>query len=168
MCRHNITDLEMSSKLSAKMKNSILTDVVQCPSDSFTFISEAHSTVAWLDHMVNTIPLHLFVKRKVWIDNSLITSDHYPLVIQLECEVSSSEYIDEGNTKSRDNRQSQPIWSKLSDSRRKEYSEHTETFLSDIQIDHPLGLCYDPCCNDYGHKAMYIQRPCTSRLLMPF
>lgn len=139
-------------KTFCKDENCILTDVVHCPSDSFTFISEAHSTVAWLDHMVSTIPLHLFVK-KVSIDNSLITSDHFPLSIQLECEVNTSEYIDEGNTKSRDNRQRQPIWSKLSDSRRKEYSEHTETFLSDVQIDHSLVLCYDPCCNDDGHKA---------------
>ena len=57
-------------------------DALLCNKDTFTFFSEAHDSVAWLDHVVSTQHFHSLIKR-IWVDNSTVTSDHFPVFTEL-------------------------------------------------------------------------------------
>ena len=48
----------------------------------FTYYSESHVTVAWLDHLVSTHNLHSLIGR-VWEDNTLPNSNHFPLFAEI-------------------------------------------------------------------------------------
>ena len=61
-----------------KEENFIITDKVLAASDCFTFVSSAHETVSWIDHIVSTHSLHSLIDR-VWVDYPYISSDHLPL-----------------------------------------------------------------------------------------
>ena len=52
------------------------------PTNTFTFLSEAHSTVSWIDHIVSTVNMH-GINSQVWIDNTYISWDHFPMFMKL-------------------------------------------------------------------------------------
>ena len=60
-----------------------ISDSIFCPSNSFTFYSEAHQGVSWLDHCVCNVNMHAAVK-KISILYDYVTSDHMPLLISLD------------------------------------------------------------------------------------
>ena len=55
----------------------ILSDYVLMDPFSCTFISQAHSIVSWLDHILTTIAGHERI-ISVEIDNSFVSFDHLP------------------------------------------------------------------------------------------
>ena len=61
-------------------ENLTMSDSLLCKGNSYTFFSEAHNSVAWLDHVVSTSSFHSNIDD-MWIDNSFVTSDHVPLFI---------------------------------------------------------------------------------------
>lgn len=66
--------LELQSHCS--YRNLCISDIVHADTESFTFLSEAHGTVAWLDHVVNTQSLNNTIER-VWVDYQSVSSDHF-------------------------------------------------------------------------------------------
>ena len=53
----------------------IVSDSILSPSDSFTFLSDAHAAVAWLDHVVSTKSFPSLIDA-IWTENHFISSDH--------------------------------------------------------------------------------------------
>jgi exonuclease III len=51
--------------------------------DVFTFYSDAHGSVSWLDHMVTTTAGNTLI-TVVSIDNSFVSSDHFPIIARLQ------------------------------------------------------------------------------------
>ena len=63
-------------------ENLVISDKEFAPPDTFIYISEAHSTVGWLDHAVCTANMHRSIQQ-IWVDSSFISSDHFPLMMTL-------------------------------------------------------------------------------------
>ena len=55
-----------------------LSDSVYMPDTSFTFHSDAHDTVSWLDHAVSSFSMCEIISEMNALQNYL-TSDHFPL-----------------------------------------------------------------------------------------
>ncbi len=53
------------------------------PRDSFTYVSEAHHTVSWLDHCLSTADAHESI-HNIEVCYNLATSDHIPICITLD------------------------------------------------------------------------------------
>ena len=60
----------------------VMSDYIAVYKNMFTYYSDSHDTVAWLDHMVSTHNLHSLIRR-VYVDNTLVTSDHFPLFVEI-------------------------------------------------------------------------------------
>ena len=61
----------------------ILPDVKKCPNTTYTYVSEAHSTVSWVDHVMCTHSPHAFVDN-ISVLYDKIKSDHHPLTVTLD------------------------------------------------------------------------------------
>ena len=59
------------------------TEFLGCDNDIYTFVSEAHDTVSWLNHCICTLGTHKSI-LSVKIDEKSPVSDHLPLVIELD------------------------------------------------------------------------------------
>ena len=75
-------------------ENYILSDVEYLKNitgDVFTYVSDAHTTVSWLDHVMTTFNGHSLIKT-VSIDYSFVTSDHRPLSVDIDFNKIITEY----------------------------------------------------------------------------
>ncbi len=122
----------------------IISDNVLLSGDSFTFYSEAHDTVAWLDHLVSTHSLHSLVNR-MWVDNSLVSSDHFPVFVEL-----ALNDVKLTAPKSYGNRIN---WSMLSEEQLRQFNMLSKVSLSNVYLDHSMILCDDVNCKDPSHTA---------------
>ncbi len=127
--------------------NLLLSDKLLAPTDTFTFISEAHGTVSWIDHIVSTVNMHSIVEN-INVDYSCISSEHFPVFITINTKDIniSKEYNGRGNTGT-----GRINWTKLSDDDIKTYTNITEELLADIRLSHKLLLCDDVNCTDSSH-----------------
>ena len=110
----------------------------------FTCYSDSHDTVTWLDHLVSTHNLHSLIRR-IWVDNTLVTSDHFPLFAEISLKGLNVSLRPQGS--------STPCYSEINGSRmsqdqKNEYAQVSSCFLSDIVIYHSMILCDDVSCND--------------------
>ena len=131
-------------------ENLTISDSLLCKEDSYTFFSEAHNSVAWLDHVVSTSSFHSNIDD-MWIDNSYVTSDHFPLFIVYNIPhdiLKSTPVTGKQRCTIR-----QPYWSKLSDHDRASYLAFTSEALSGINLNHSLLLCDDAMCCEADHIA---------------
>ena len=70
------------------MKNNFIVKDRDLPGDTFTYLSPAHNTTSWLDHIIssrNNCPLH---DASVLYDMSVF--DHFPISITLSIPIKSS------------------------------------------------------------------------------
>ena len=58
----------------------VISDYQLLPSDSFTFVSKAHSTSSWLDHCLTSKSM-FNCKKNISVLMEYITSDYLPLSI---------------------------------------------------------------------------------------
>ena len=56
------------------------------PPDSFTFVSQAHGTISWLDHCVTNTSGQSITSNILIIDD-IVCSDHFPHCIEMVCDV---------------------------------------------------------------------------------
>ena len=73
----------------------VISDKELAPTNTFTFLSETHSTVSWIDHIVSTVNMHGIISQviviviiinqiyQIWVDNTYISSDHFPNIPSL-------------------------------------------------------------------------------------
>lgn len=139
-------------------ENWMLSDYSISPIDTFTFYSDAHHTVAWLDHIMSTTNFHSIVNN-IWVEHEYVTSDHFPIFTSiLLSDITNTETSNHDN---KSYKKSHLNWSKMSAANIREYKKHTAVTLAGIQLNHALILCKDPTCKDPCHIAaidtMYMQ-----------
>ena len=126
-----------------KTENLILSDVLNLPPDTYTFISSAHGTVSWLDHIVTTKNGHERI-LDITVDNSFVTSDHLPVRMELD-------FLCAHKMQSlKLNKKRTILWSTLTPVDIREYSTKSEDLLSRISISDIK--CDKSNCNDVAHR----------------
>ena len=60
-----------------------------CPRDSYTYISEAHDSVTWLDHIVCTLDIKNAISD-VEIGYDITDTDHVPMLMKLDIHATPS------------------------------------------------------------------------------
>ena len=60
-----------------------VSDATLCPPNTYTFCSEAHHSVSWLDHCVCNANLHSALRDKCVLYD-YITSNHLPILITFD------------------------------------------------------------------------------------
>ena len=69
------------------MNNLSFIDKSMISPDTFTFISQAHGTTAWLHHCITTTASKSLIDN-VSVLNDIACSDHLPLCIDVNCDIS--------------------------------------------------------------------------------
>ena len=128
----------------------IISDIRHLSSaDNYTYMSEAHQTTSWLDHIICTYSAHAKVSS-VRILYSMVSSDHFPIVLELalSCNIKcnpSAAYINSEKSVKR------VKWDDLSKGEICAYRQSTERLLSSFPLDVELFLCDDPQCSNPSH-----------------
>ncbi len=125
-----------------------ISDVALCDKDSFTFYSEAHKSISWLDHCVCNASLHCSIKS-ITILYDYVTSDHLPLHIEFDISKPSISTFSETVGHSGFNVR----WNKLSSDELTYYATQTDANLDAVKLCHNLILCDNPDCKDVSHIA---------------
>lgn len=124
----------------------IISDQLMLDNDNaFTFYSEAHQSVSWLDHVVTTQAGHRLL-TSMDINNDLVSSDHFPIIFHLAIE--NIPCLSSQGDSSRCRRIN---WSELSQDIKDTYKRKSADTLSSVPLDHGLLMCQDPSCADAGH-----------------
>jgi exonuclease III len=146
---HNQENNKFGRELSkfCQDENYVLSDVSYLKdTDTFTYYSEAHGTVSWLDHVLSTVNGHALVSD-VKVDSSFVTSDHLPITLSLDFTKNLiNPCSNDGMTNMYSNNRVK--WDELSNSDLIKYKDLTEDSLSRIPLEHDLLLCDNAdCCN---------------------
>ena len=65
-------------------ENVILANVHLLNDNSFTYINPTHNSVSWLDHIITTATGFDIISN-ITIIHDFVSSDHLPIVVQLDC-----------------------------------------------------------------------------------
>ena len=123
----------------------VLSSVQMLPLDSFTYISESHHTVSWLDHCVSSNDAHDAIKN-IEICYNLATTDHIPVTMSLDVNnlpVLSKHANDYVNYKL--------DWSKLQQADINNYCTQTDILLQDINVPTEAAVCRNIHCKNDSH-----------------
>ena len=130
-------------------QNLIVSDVTMLPGcDSYTYISEAHQSTSWLDHLICTESAHALVDS-VHIDYGMVSSDHLPLCTKVNLPTGctfSGLSVNEVTV-----RTPRVQWDKITQEEKKKYHDDTAELLSLIQFPHELAWCNNSQCQDQCH-----------------
>ena len=131
----------------------VISDYVLNPQGVFTFYSDAHHSVSWLDHIVTTKTGHDLIQN-VYTDNAFITSDHFPLLYKLDIR---RIVTDTDEVHCNDRKRFKVKWCDLSANDIHEYTRKTNLSLGSVYINHDLILCDDSNCSNISHhKAIEV------------
>ena len=112
----------------------------------FTFINHAFGTTSWLDHCVCTEQMYEHI-RDVSVLKKFVSSDHLPMSIC--CEFAwTSKYEDKDMPTGK---KMYVDWSKASNIQIRNYTELSETYLSNIVLNRGTLQCQDPNCKISSH-----------------
>ena len=101
--------------------------------------------------MVSTQHFHSLIKR-IWVDNSTVTSDHFPVFTELSVDIRNEDA--EGSVHGCKTQGTKRVdWSRLSQEQLDSYKESSRVGLSQIKLDHPMILCDDVSCADPSHTS---------------
>lgn len=128
--------------------NLIISDSLLCPTGLYTYVSEAHDSVSWLDHILATVNGHDLVSN-VCANNSFISSDHLPVSFSLNIDkilIQSKDDCCEKRKKYKVN------WAELSAKDLKKYTTQSDVLLSSIRLNHDLLMCDDVHCTSVAHR----------------
>jgi len=116
------------------------------PVNTFTFVSFSHGTTSWLDHAMSTKSMDSLVEN-VSVDYSTISSDHLPLCVTLDFAKVCAVLPDEESV----NAVPRLKWESLKKEEISTYTQLTDTYLSNVNLDLELLLCDDPKCDNKDH-----------------
>ena len=118
--------------------------------DRFTFYSEAHNSIHWLDHVVCTHSA-LTAIQSVQVEYSYVSSDHLPMKINVDL---GKINLDANNVNEHTESLLYKVkWDKLTSDDLTYYTSLTDSYLEKVYIDHSLLLCNDSMCKDESHKS---------------
>lgn len=120
--------------------------------NTFTFLSSAHQSMSWLDHVVCTTSAYSLVSHcQVLYD--VISSDHFPLSFTFTTNVNDSASSNTHAVDSCDSSHSPRVkWDSLSSQQLQQYSTATEDELYKIVGHSDLNICSNCQCSCVGHR----------------
>lgn len=134
-----------------------------CSPDTFTFFSNAHNSVSWLDHLICTPCFHNHVNA-VSVDYNILSSDHFPVTVEFNIEHLS------GKNQTTTDRQTRNVitWSDVTKEKLCKYNNDTEFELGKVKLSHSLLLCDNLECSDPSHISdiSRMQREITEALVI--
>ena len=113
-------------------------------SDPYTFYSEAHGSVSWLDHVVTTKNVHKSIEN-VHILKSYVSSDHLPVSVALKVDSFTPVKVEsavKGVTIQ---------WSELSEQDIEKYRATTSEALGNLHLDQETLFCSNINCKSADH-----------------
>ena len=137
----------------------VMSDTAILPVNSFTYVSEAHSSVSWLDHIVSTHAFHSLIDHcEIFYD--VAHSDHMPLACRLRVHCSCAAQGDThtcGSTHvNGDVHESLstvlPRWESATDGDLANYRALTEHRLANISVNWKYLLCINVNCDANLHR----------------
>jgi exonuclease III len=129
----------------------IVTDfVLNTDLDAYTYYSEAHGSVSWLDHVVSTVSAHALV-NKVEILYDFVTSDHHPLVLYINAAVDKKDLADNDDVVERATVLIK--WDDMTTDELARYKNNSEININAVKLDHDMILCDDPKCLNPSHVS---------------
>jgi hypothetical protein len=129
-------------------ENLIMADKLLLPTDSYTFVSSAHDTVSWLDHVITTNSGNALVSD-ITVLLDFITSDHLPM------KVSFNESCSQVTENIFHNADSSSVfkWSSLSSSDLDYFKLQSGKLLkSNIKTNSNILCCNNSQCKDDSHR----------------
>ena len=125
--------------------NLLIVDTETCPEDSYTFVSEAHGSHTWLDHIVCTSDIRNAISN-VEIAYDITDNDHIPMCMDLDILAAPllSEETNSCNSKLN--------WDRLKPTDLEKYCKLTDDNLSEVEIDSETHICTDLQCKNDNHK----------------
>ena len=54
--------------------------------DTYTFFSQAHGGISWLDHCITTNSSQTVISN-MYVINNIVCSDHFPLCLNIDCDM---------------------------------------------------------------------------------
>jgi exonuclease III len=130
--------------------NLVVADQRLCSSSTFTFYSEAHHSVSWLDHFITNINMLSCVKH-ISVDYKFVSSGHFPMCVELDLSVARTEIKQANENGNHDGRSDHIRWDKLKQSELSMYENATDLALKKVKLPHSLLLCDDIHCTDVQH-----------------
>ena len=147
-----------------KTENLIISDhKVLDHKTTYTYVSDTHSSVSWLDHCVSTVSFHSCINDIV-ILHDYVTSDHLPLVCTIKyftklCDVNYNVTLD-GKCAKRNN---VIKWTSLSVDDLAYYENESDRYLSDLHIPYEALHCKNTYCRKhYDDIENFYNSICTS------
>jgi hypothetical protein len=116
--------------------------------DCYTFVSCAHNSTAWLDHVICSASAHSLL-NSFQVHYDKITSDHLPLSFSVH--TGSAQCTPPQDSTSASSTVRCVQWDKLTPKEIKSYTECSDMALSSINFEHELVLCQDVTCTDPSH-----------------
>ena len=128
--------------------NLIISDVQSLPADSFTYVSDAHDTCSWLDHIVTSHSVDSACSNFV-VHYDEVISDHKPLSVNVNLghlpRIERSVHNNAAPNKVK--------WDKLTSQQEIEYSTRVRDNLGNIQLPISALLCNGTgTCDHESHK----------------
>ena len=124
------------------VNNLCLIDKSMLLPDSFTYFSEAHGSTSWLDHCMTTKSGKSLISD-ISIENTFICSDHFPLCVNIVCDISpistTCNVVDNKTY-------NMPKWNQVCNSDKCKYESCTLKLSRDIVIPSEALLCRDAKC----------------------
>ena len=124
------------------VNNLCLIDKSMLLPDSFTYFSEAHGSTSWLDHCMTTESGKSLISD-ISIENTFICSDHFPLCVNIACDISpistTCNVVDNKTY-------NMPKWNQVCNSDKCKYESCTLKLSRDIVIPSEALLCRDAKC----------------------
>ena len=115
------------------------------PNETYTYISDSHSSCSWIDRCVSTKAAHASISH-IEVLHNFILSDHRPLMVVFKC-----SHLPRFTAEDTKLCAPQLKWKNASEREITAYHDHTKPLLSNVTL--PLGLlsCSTTDCCDRSH-----------------
>jgi hypothetical protein len=131
-----------------KEMNLIMADAHFLDGDCYTYVSEAHNTTSWLDHVICTANSDSLIDS-LSILYDKVSSDHMPLSFSINASRVQCKMIQTHNRQT--SHRQHVVWDKVNSRDLEMYKACTQHLLRDIQYNDSLTACTDPQCQLSGH-----------------
>ena len=144
LCVNNSGRARFANELASfcEEEDLILSDYALLDPQTYTFISHAHNTVSWLDHILTTNTGHSHI-CSIDIGNSFVTSDHLPLTVKLDFSLLRQKVYTTASKKSTIN------WKEATNEDIAIYKDNTAVIVNNLLSD--LLNCNDTGCTHQDH-----------------
>ena len=135
--------------------NLILSDVHFLEhADTYTYYSEAHHSVSWIDHILTTVSGHSLIDS-VTVDNTFISSDHFPVTMKINASLSMNDSMPRacapGGSHTSCESNHRVKWDGLSSDELDKYYCRTDALLRELPLENDVLLCDNINCCDPVH-----------------